>query len=438
MKKIAILASICIILSMLLVPMMSVSAAEEETLLPAEWHVSSEVDSIYLSSEVRSGNYAFAQGYTEGFKASAYQEMTELADGTYKMTAYVKSSGGQTNCWIAVKNHGKSEQRAHIEMNDEWTEISLDVEVSTGKALVAIWTESKEKAWALVDDVTFTDKNGKNYLKNGDFEQVSENGMVAGAAPDTEKPTVISSKFFHKWTLYASSTNDVAYMSNDPHSGNYCGVHYGNFKHTISTFQELAGLPSGTYAAEVYVKCSDGFDAASFVVNADGKKYVAQIMPTAKYVKVKIDNIKVTKGTIDYSVWTNNPGGAWLKYDDFNVYNVAEPDKNLVMNGSFEIFGEDETSSEKADNADGADGAAGDKQTVVDSSSEESVGMEFNEEDEFDYDDVVVDTEQKDSEIDVMFIVIVGVIGLCVVVSIVTFIILLAQSAKKKAKKEIE
>ncbi len=438
MKKIAFIASICLILSMMLIPCVSVSAAEEESLLPAEWHVSSKVDCSYLSSEAKSGNYSFAQGYMEGFTASAYQEMTDLANGKYKMTAYVKSSGGQTNCWIAVKNHGKGEQRAHIEINDEWTEISLDVEVSTGKALVAIWTESEEKAWALVDDVSFTDKKGKNYLKNGGFEEIGEGTMVAGSAPDTEKPTVISSKFFHKWTLYASSTNDVAYMSNDPHSGNYCGVHYGNFKHTISTFQELAGLPSGTYAVEVYVKCSDGFDAASFVVNADGKKYVAQILPTAKYVKVKIDNVKVTKGTIDYSVWTNNPGGAWLKYDDFNVYNIETPDKNLAMNGGFEIFGEDLTSSEAAENADGAAGAAGDKQTVVGSSSEDSVGMEFNEEEEFDFDDVVVDTEKKEAKVDVMFIAIIAVIALCVVISVVTFVILLTQSAKKKTKKENE
>lgn len=436
MKKISLICCIFILLSMLVFPQMMASA--EETLLPDSWVVSTETDCCYLSSEIHGGNYALALGYEDAFNCSVYQDLKDIPNGTYTLKGYVKSSGGQKTCWIAIKNHGSNEKRAVIELSNDWKEISTTVEVTSGRALISVYCVTDVKAWALIDDVTFTDANGKNYLANGDFEIISETAVPIGAEPDKVAPTNVASFDFHKWTLYTNATNDVAYMIEGGRSGKYCGVHYGIVDYTASTFQELSGLPNGTYNIEVYVKSSGGQNSTVLVANADGKKYTQKIPVIGEWTKVLIKNITVSKGTLDYSVYSDSPGGCWIKYDDFNVYEQSNPTKNLAMNGGFETFGT--TTEDTDDDGTGAGdmGAAGDTtSTESDTSSDSGGGMQQNEEEEFDFGEVEIDTDTS-SNVDVLLIAGISVIALCGLASVITFIILLVQIKKKKSsEKEI-
>jgi len=433
MKKISLICCICIMLSVLIVPQVS---AASDTLLPDAWTVSTEKDCCYLSSDVHGGNYALAVGFEDAFNCSVYQDLKELPNGTYTLKGYAKSSGGQKTCWVAVKNHGSGEKRAVIELSDEWKEISTTVEVTSGKALISVYCVTDVKAWALVDNLTFTDSNGKNYLANGDFETVSETAVPIGAEPDKVAPTKVASYDFSKWKLYTNASNEVAYMIEGGRSGKYCGAHYGIVSYTASTFQELSGLPKGTYNVEVYVKSSGGQNSTVLVVNADGKKRSQTIPVTGEWTKVLIKDVTVNKGVLDYSVYSDSPGGCWIKYDDFNVYEQSNPNKNLAMNGGFEVF---DVKTEETDDGTGAGdmGAAGDVPSGEITSSEDSGGgMQQNEEEEFDFGDVELNVEE-DSNPNVVLIIGICVIALCGLASVATLVILLLQTKKNtKVQKE--
>lgn len=428
MKKISLICFICIILGMLMLPQVS---AATDTLLPDEWTVSSEKNCAYLSTEAHSGKYSMTAGYEDAFNCSVYQDLKDIPNGTYTLKIFAKSSGGQKTCWVAVKNHGSGEKRAVIELSDTWKEIAVTVEVTTGKALISFYNVSDVKAWALIDDVSFTDKNGKNYLKNGNFETVSETAVPVGAEPDKVAPTKVASYDFYKWRLYTNASNEVAFMISGGRSGKYCGAHYGIVPYTASTFQELSGLPNGKYNVEVYIKSSGGQNSTTLVVNADGKKYNKTIPVIGEWTKVEVKNVTVTKGVIDYSVYSDSPGGCWLKYDDFNVYEQSNPNKNLAMNGGFETF---DTSVENTDDgtADGAMGAAGDTSSGEIASTEDTgAGMQQNEEEEFDFGDIDLDA-QDESNVDIWLIVGISVIGLCGLISVATLVLQMILLKKKK------
>ena len=428
MKKISLIFCICILLSMIFVPQVS---AATDTLLPEDWTVSTQTNCCYLSTDAFGGKYALTVGYSEAFTCSVYQDLKEIPNGSYTLKAQVKSSGGQKTCWVSVKNHGAGEQRATIELNNEWKEISLTLEVTTGRALISIYNVSDVKAWMLIDDLVLVGADGKNFLKNSDFETVSETAVPVGAEPDKVVPSKVASFDFHKWKLYTNATNDVAYMIEGGRTGKYCGVHYGIVDYTASTFQELSGLPNGTYDVEVYIKSSGGQNATTFVVNADGKKYNKTIPVIGEWTKVEVKNVKVTKGVLDYSVYSDSPGGCWLKYDDFAVFEQSAPNKNLVMNGSFETFG---TVTEEPNDGTGAGdlGAAGDVvESEEETTSDEGVGMQQNEEEEFDFGELELETE-KSSNTNVILVIGIIVIAVCGLLSIATFVILLVLMKKKK------
>lgn len=432
MKKISLICCICILISMLIFPQVS---AATKTLLPDEWVVSTKKDCGYLSTDAHSGKYSMAAGFDEAFDCSVYQDLKEIPNGTYTLKGFAKSSGGQKTCWVAVKNHGSGEKRAVIELSDTWKEISVTVEVTSGKALISFYNVSDVKAWALVDDVTFTDASGKNYLKNSNFEAISETAVAVGTEPDKVVPKKVASYDFDKWKLYTNASNEVAYMIEGGRTGKYCGVHYGIVPYTASTLQSLAGLPKGKYTVEVYIKSSGGQNSTVLSVTADGKKTNKTIPVTGEWTKVIVKDLKVEKGVLEYSVYSDSPGGCWLKYDDFNVYEQSNPNKNLAMNGGFETFG---TVEEDTDDGTGAGdmGAAGDTSSGEISSTEDTgAGMQQNEEEEFDFGDVDLEKPES-SNADIWLIIGISVISLCGLLSIATLVLQILQVKKKKTSKK--
>lgn len=419
-KKIAI-----ILICLLVISALPVHAAQ---LSPAKWVTESDTDTsgVYLSSDAYAGKYALAHGGTDRYSYATWQEVS-VPNGTYTLTGYTKSSGGQSGCWLAVSQHGGDEQRAHIAASDAWRQVKIDqIQVTAGKAVITVWSNTAVQAWVLVDNVQLLNEKGENVLPNGDFETVGSVTQVEDApqdaTPGAEAVKNVAGKFFSKWTIYASPSADVAYMVAGGHSGEYCGVHYfETTDYTSSTCQLLAGLPSGSYGVTAWVKSSGGQKAAQLVVKAGGKNYVANIPATDSWTQVSVMDVPVSEGTLEVSIWSEAKSGQWVMYDDLAAFVMEDPSVNLMSNPGFETLG---VSPLEQEGNVGADGAGGDdvQQELVTLPQ-----LEMNEEEE--EDDSAVGKKKLD--IDWLFVGSVGIIVLCTAVCLVNTVLLI-----KKGKKQ--
>lgn len=87
------------------------------------------------------------------------QNVENIPNGTYKLTAWVKSSGGQTFAGMRVLNHGGAEAVRAIPAAPNWVQITLDnISVSSNKILVAFTSEAAVGQWIKVDDVVLEQK----------------------------------------------------------------------------------------------------------------------------------------------------------------------------------------------------------------------------------------------------------------------------------------
>lgn len=418
---------IAIFLALLLLKAaLPVSAAQ---LQPAQWITETDADAsgVYLSSDAHGGSYSLAHAGTDRYSYATWQEVS-VPNGTYSLSCFAKSSGGQSGCWIAVSQHGGDEQRANITAAEDWQQVGLEnIQITAGKAVVTVWSNTAVQAWCLVDDLQLLNESGENVLPNGDFETVGSVQQVEEQPQDTTPPEEaiqnVASKFFSKWQIYASPSADVAYQVSGGHSGEYCGVHYfETTDYTASTCQLLAGLPSGSYGVTVWAKSSGGQNAAQLVVKAGGKNYVASIPATNAWTQVSVMDVPVTEGTLEVSVWTDAKAGQWVMYDDFAAFSMEDPSANLISNPGFETLGTSPL-EEDASNV-GAEGAGGeDTQETLPTIPQ----LELNEEEE------VEDPSAggKKLDIDWLFVGSIAVIVLCTAMSLVTTILLL-----KKGKKQ--
>lgn len=421
MKKIIAIVMICLLLTAVL----PVSAAQ---LLPAQWITEGSAEGVYLSSDAHSGSYSLAHAGADRYNYATYQEVS-VPNGTYSLTGFVKSSGGQSGCWIAVSQYGGQELRDSIAPSEDWQQVSIEnIEVTAGKAVVTVWSNTAVQAWLLVDDLQLLNESGENVLPNGDFETVGTvmevEDQPQDATPPEEAVKNVASKFFSKWQIYADPSADVAYMVPGGHEGQYCGVHYAETKdYTASTCQLLAGLPSGSYGVTVWVKSSGGQSAAQLVVKAGGKNYVASIPATDSWTQISVMDVPVAEGTLEVSVWTDAKAGQWVMYDDFAAFSMDDPSSNLISNPGFETLG---TSPLEQDTSNvGAGGAGGeDVQETLPTLPQ----LELNEEEEQENPSA---GSKKGLNIDWLFVGSIAIIAVCTALSLVTTVLLLKKGEKQ-------
>lgn len=84
------------------------------------------------------------------------QTIANLTNGSYTLTARVKSSGGQTYALMDVKNYGGSIRQAPISAQSSWTLVTIsNVSVTNNQATIGFYSNSAGGNWLYFDDVRF-------------------------------------------------------------------------------------------------------------------------------------------------------------------------------------------------------------------------------------------------------------------------------------------
>jgi len=86
-----------------------------------------------------------------------YQVVTGLPAETYRLTAWVKASGGQSVAWMEVNAYGGAKRTVAIPATSTWTMVTLsDIAVTAGEARVGFYSIAEAGQWLAFDDVSFT------------------------------------------------------------------------------------------------------------------------------------------------------------------------------------------------------------------------------------------------------------------------------------------
>ena len=96
---------------------------------------------------------------TSAYLVTTKQNLTYLPNGSYTLSAWVKSSGGQSQARMRVLNSGVAERYVDIPQTSAWTQITIpNVIVSNGKATIAFTSNAAANQWLKVDNVSFREQ----------------------------------------------------------------------------------------------------------------------------------------------------------------------------------------------------------------------------------------------------------------------------------------
>jgi glucosylceramidase len=133
---------------------------EQETEDPTGWDKWHDGFASYVEDKnPHSGFYNLAHWNENAYEVATYQDLEGIDNGLYTLKAWVRSSGGQYDAYMSVKNYGDIELKAGIPttgMDNDYVQISInDIPVTTGECSITFYSNANSENWINVDDVEF-------------------------------------------------------------------------------------------------------------------------------------------------------------------------------------------------------------------------------------------------------------------------------------------
>jgi arabinogalactan endo-1,4-beta-galactosidase len=155
------------------------------TATPTGWSTYSAAGqnaSSYTEAGGHAGSYRLAHWNAAAYKVETYQYLSGLTNGTYTLTAWVRSSGGQNSAYLALRNCGSTEQRTDLPptANGGWIRLVTSIAVTGGQCTVSINSDANAGNWLNVDDLSFTAGSTAVAVRGGDLSSLKKSEDKGG------------------------------------------------------------------------------------------------------------------------------------------------------------------------------------------------------------------------------------------------------------------
>nr|GFA57996.1 hypothetical protein [Tanacetum cinerariifolium] len=102
------------------------------------------------------GTYHGTHYRPEAYQIYTYQTVTGLPNGTYSVSAWVKSSGGQPVAQLRAQNYGGGSLNAAIPAStNTWVQVTIgSVNVTNGQCEIGIYSQANAGQWLYFDDIS--------------------------------------------------------------------------------------------------------------------------------------------------------------------------------------------------------------------------------------------------------------------------------------------
>lgn len=149
--------------------------------VPSGWSEYGDTGASYVESGGHSGSYRLTQYSSAAYKVETYQYLSGLTNGNYKLTAWVRSGGGQNSAYLALKNCGGTEQRTDLPVStSEWIHLVVPVSVTGNQCTISVYSDANAGNWINVDDLTFTSGTSSVAVKGADISSLAKSEALGG------------------------------------------------------------------------------------------------------------------------------------------------------------------------------------------------------------------------------------------------------------------
>jgi arabinogalactan endo-1,4-beta-galactosidase len=168
--------------------------SEALTNSPIGWNTTAVKNNLCASHTIEdgySGKYALEHRKGTAYKVSTMQTLKGLPDGYYSLWAWIKNSGGQNSCFLAMQADGDIQRMTSLPATNVWKQVVVrGVTVAKGKCTISLNSDANADNWCRIDELRLVRENKPYaFLKGGDISELSYIESMGGKYYDngTEK-----------------------------------------------------------------------------------------------------------------------------------------------------------------------------------------------------------------------------------------------------------
>ncbi|MFE1439043.1 arabinogalactan endo-beta-1,4-galactanase [Streptomyces sp. NPDC058739] len=148
---------------------------------PGGWSEYGDTGASFAEAGGHGGSYRLSHWSSSAYKVETYQYLSGLADGNYRLTAWVRSGGGQNSAYISLKNCGGAERRTDLPVSASgWIRIVVPVKVTGNQCTVSVNSDANAGNWINVDDLTFTSGTSGTSIHGADISSLAKSEARGG------------------------------------------------------------------------------------------------------------------------------------------------------------------------------------------------------------------------------------------------------------------
>ena len=155
---------------------------QEASGLPTGWNHTGTLDAIRLDDRGRSGEFRLTQQGAEFYQVETWQTISGLENGWYTLRAWVRSSGGQNNVYIALKC-GSEEKRVYVPSTSpgyRWLQLAVSNQVKNGECTISLNTEGNPNTWTSFDDIELETGKAELSILGADISSLIKSEDLGG------------------------------------------------------------------------------------------------------------------------------------------------------------------------------------------------------------------------------------------------------------------
>jgi arabinogalactan endo-1,4-beta-galactosidase len=152
------------------------------TATPTGWTASGTTAASYTQSGGRSGSYELTHYSSSAYTVDTYQQITNIAAGSYTFGVWVRSNDTGGGNWITMSNCGSSAPKTYVppDSDGKWVHIVAYTSVSGSTCSIDFHSASAAGAWTNYDDVTFTAGSAPIAIRGGDVSSLYRGQQLGG------------------------------------------------------------------------------------------------------------------------------------------------------------------------------------------------------------------------------------------------------------------
>jgi arabinogalactan endo-1,4-beta-galactosidase len=146
------------------------------------WNNAGATDAVMIEDRGHSSDFRLTHKGEGAYQVETSQSVSGLADGWYTLSAWVRSSGGQNEVFIALKS-GNEEQRVYVPPTTpgyRWILLSLSKQLTSGECTISLYSDGNPGTWASFDDVELVPGQSKLSILGADISSLHKSEDMGG------------------------------------------------------------------------------------------------------------------------------------------------------------------------------------------------------------------------------------------------------------------